>query len=568
MKQTLFATRQRAEELLREVVSIWRQSNQSEQLEGMENDPVFSLLINALAYKANEIENEIERLQEEVLESFTQMLVPYELCHAVPATTVVETFLQKDIPEVWVDSDSTFTLANSSFHFMPMLRSKVVNLSVASVIRMDARRWKVSLTFPHPLADLSGMTFLISNPNFHDLRVTIKGQAVPLTKPWDYANLPLSKDFSLDTMLYNQAQTFNGSTAWFDLFACQNVRLFCVTPHQGDRLIPFPTEKLDLVFEFFDIQDNFSFSKNDIHFNCIFLANVEKQSVQLSSTMPILRVADMPDSEEKPERQFLYLLRPSDDQLFAKEQILVRRIAADRFNASSLIRLIHCLIDKFSSDFYAFQQFTGLRDGKTVYELYEQIYSIIEETGKLASTPVPGIYLMLKKQPKRGGNDAVSLNLSYLMSGGATVNASLNRNSLLVAPPEFQTTETKQVVDPQPGKNEIQGADAQSSLSRYYMITNDRLVTPADIKIFCYNELLTRYAVVSDMIQQIRVQQRPSPDRYHCGYEIMVDIQLHNNPFIKRSFADKIPAVESLLEKKIEVRSTHIYPIHVTMTIV
>ena len=130
MKQTLFATRQRAEELLREVVSIWRQSNQREQLEGMENDPVFSLLINALAYKANEIENEIERLQEEVLESFTQMLVPYELCHAVPATTVVETFLQKDIPEVWVDSDSTFTLANSSFHFMPMLRSKVVNLSV------------------------------------------------------------------------------------------------------------------------------------------------------------------------------------------------------------------------------------------------------------------------------------------------------------------------------------------------------------------------------------------------------------------------------------------------------
>ena len=67
MKQTLFATRQRAEELLREVVSIWRQSNQSEQLEGMENDPVFSLLINALSYKANEIENEIERLQEEVL---------------------------------------------------------------------------------------------------------------------------------------------------------------------------------------------------------------------------------------------------------------------------------------------------------------------------------------------------------------------------------------------------------------------------------------------------------------------------------------------------------------------
>jgi hypothetical protein len=42
---------------------------------------------------------------------------------------------------------------------------------------------------------------------------------------------------------------------------------------------------------------------------------------------------------------------------------------------------------------------------------------------------------------------------------------------------------------------------------------------------------------------------------------------LADNSFIKRSFADKIPQVEILLQKMIEVRSTNIYPILVNIMI-
>lgn len=54
MKQTIFETRQRAEELLREAINIWQQSDDNDKLEGLENDPILKLMITALAYQVNE----------------------------------------------------------------------------------------------------------------------------------------------------------------------------------------------------------------------------------------------------------------------------------------------------------------------------------------------------------------------------------------------------------------------------------------------------------------------------------------------------------------------------------
>jgi hypothetical protein len=63
------------------------------------------------------------------------------------------------------------------------------------------------------------------------------------------------------------------------------------------------------------------------------------------------------------------------------------------------------------------------------------------------------------------------------------------------------------------------------------------------------------------------VRRRQQMDYRDCGYEIVVEILLADNSFVKRSFADKIPQVEILLQKMIEVRSTNIYPILVSIQI-
>ena len=124
MKQTIFETRQRADELMREAINIWRQSAQSDFLEGLEDDPVMSLIMTALAYQMKETVSEYEHMKAEVLEEYAQLLTPYEIGHATPATAVVEGVLQdikgyfehKTNGKVVVKYDD-FTLKDHEFGF-------------------------------------------------------------------------------------------------------------------------------------------------------------------------------------------------------------------------------------------------------------------------------------------------------------------------------------------------------------------------------------------------------------------------------------------------------------------
>ena len=123
------------------------------------------------------------------------------------------------------------------------------------------------------------------------------------------------------------------------------------------------------------------------------------------------------------------------------------------------------------------------------------------------------------------------------------------------------------LADPMPGFDELQSLDAQNTLARYYLITNDRIVTPADIKVLCYNELAGRFGIMNDMVERIKVRQVQHAERNHCGFETQVFITLKDNPYIRRSFQDKIPMTELTLQKMIEVRSTNVFPVQVTIEI-
>ena len=167
MKQTIFENKQRAEELMQEAIRIWRSSDQQEairiwrssdhpdQLEGIEQDPVFSLLLTALAYQSNELENELDHMKSEVLEEFSRMLVSYEVGHAIPATAVVQATLQPNLPNLELTQEHIFTLTDTEASFIPLLKTRVLNVTTRSIVRMDGRRWKVSLKSDSPIADLS-----------------------------------------------------------------------------------------------------------------------------------------------------------------------------------------------------------------------------------------------------------------------------------------------------------------------------------------------------------------------------------------------------------------------------
>ena len=558
MRQNIFNTRQRAEEIIKEAVAIWQRGFNSEQLEGIEQDPVFSLFMTALAYQANEIDNEIEQLQEEILDELTRLLIPYEKTHPLPATALVEARLDDRIPELTLDQSCGFILPDTDYTFIPILKTRAINAEIQSVVRIDNRRWKVGLKLKGAVKQLSGMTFLVGNPHFHDLKLYANGAMLPLVKPWDYSDLPLNECFSIDNMVYNKSLTYQASNTWFDLFAQQNARLFYIDSYKGSDI---PFDKQELIFEFIGIDDQFTFDKEQLSLNATILANVTQHSVTLSSNSPITRL-----SGENNRQQFLHLIAPNDNQLYHETPIEIRRVATDRFNAERLTRLASTLVSRFSSDYYAFQKIEVLREGKFMEQFYTLLKKISDGLSKSSSELTSSLYLLLRND--RGFHPKeVSLQVNYLTTDGSSVNSDLNAKSNFAPLANTYIQSVRQLANPMPGYDEIQSENAQDNLARYYMITNDRIVTPADVKILCYNELERRFGITSEMIAGIKVKQAQKAERHHYGFETRVYISLTDNAYIKRNFTDKIPMTELILQKMIEVRSTNVFPVVVNIEV-
>ncbi len=564
MKQTIFEIRQQAEELIKEAVAIWRQSNQNDMLEDIETDPVFSLMLTALAYQLNNIDSDIERFKQEVLDEYSKILVPYSMGHAIPATAVISTNLQDGIPSVTINDQMAFTLQGTSFQFIPLLETQVLGAKISYIQRLDSRRWKVTMDFKTPITDLSGFSFAITNPNFKDLKVTIGKKPVPLHYPWDYADLPLNKSFGLDTILYKKEPTFSAPSIWFDLFAKQNIRMFCIKKHKPDAFINYDADQIDFVFEFIGITDDFEFDRSHLALNPILLINAVPHSVDLSASTPIIRVTGHNIEKDEETEQFMHLTRPAENQLYGEMSVDVRTVAADRFNRGSLLKLLNSLILKFDTDYYAFQQITERYTEPVVKQIRDGLQKLQKACLEDPSSNISGTYLMLRQEEIAANKDA-SIQVNYLMTNGAFVNPSLTENSTFSLPTGLEASETRQLTSPVPGSNELTDKKMQDSMARYYFITNDRIVTNADMKAFCYHELMTRYSISSDIIENISIHPQLQEGRNNCGYEIWIDIIICDTPFIKRHFSDKIPQAELFIQKMIEVRSTSLYPIQVNI---
>lgn len=565
MKQTIFETKQRAEELLREAMNIWRQSDDNERLEGLENDPILKIMITALAYQANETISDLEAMKTEVLEEYAQLLTPYEVGHAVPATAVVTTAPQDAVTDFELNSQSVFTLSGSNYRFLPLLKTRILNVKVDSFVRIDGRRWKVTFHVNKPIKDISGFAFAVKNMSFHDIQVNLNRQPLMIAKPWDYSELPLTDCFGLDTLIYNRSKTYEASTVCLDLFARQNTRIFVIRPSKSSSF-DVETESFDLVFEFSGINDRFVFDKENLIINPVVLVNAELHTTTLSGQAPIVRVGGYDKNDEQVNLQFLHAIRPPEEQLYGNSLIEVRRVAADRFNQGRLVKLLNMVIARYHADYYAFQDMKGISSDKTMQALQEILSRLVESAKKDQLRRVPGIYLILRDTKLFKSKDG-SVEVSYLTTAGAGVNASLNIDSSFNVPAGLSAVQTRQIANPVMGSDWITEESALASISRYYITTNDRIVTPADIKLFCYNELLTRYGIVRDMVRRLTVSRRQQMERNGPGYEMVVEIMLAGNPFVKRSLAEKVSQVEILIQKMIEVRSTNIYPVVVMIQI-
>ena len=563
MKQTLFETRERANELMREALGIWRQSNQSDQLDGIEKDPVFSLLMNALAYQENEIDSDISRLKQQILEDFARLMTPFEVGHPIPASTVVQTLPDNPMACVDINKDSVFKLENR-YSFIPLFKSKVINAEIGNVERIDGRRWKVGINFKYPVSNLSGFCFATHDIDYKSLSIKFNGTKLHLIRPWNYTELPFTEYFSPESLTYNHGEYYSGSMLPMDIFVRQNVRMFWVDDFELSES-KNGNNKAELIFEFTGIGENFIFDESKLLLNTVFLVNVEVKEVSLSSRNPIARIAGYSDSQnEKTTQQFLQLIRPSNEQIFSSTELEVRRVSGDRFNQGELVKLLTNIVNKYHTDFYAFQNLEEMKSDRLIYNFQELLSKMIKVTKKERARDIGGVYLLLHDH-KRMKDPDFSITITYLTTTGEEVNGDFKQDSVFQVPENLSFNATKQITSPVPGSDEVSIEAVNKSLLRYYMLTADRIVTPADIKLFCKTELERRYGLNEEVVKHIKVSHRQTRGNNGVGYEINVDIQLTGSPIVKRSLSGKLPFIEVVLQKMMEVRSTGIYPIRVNI---
>lgn len=563
MEQTAFDTRQRAAELLQEAAAIWRQSAHSDQLEGLERDPIFSLLITAVAYQANETDSDIERLKQDVLEEYTRLLTPYESGHPIPATAVVEAALQSDVAEMVLTEQSTFFLENTKYQFIPLLRQRIINATVSNMIRLDGRRWKVTLQFLYPVKDLTGMTFAILDTRFQDVKVTLNDNLMRMVKPWNYADMPLQPSFATESLLYNKAQMYNAALAGLDLFARQNVALFSIKKFLSDSVIPVETSTIELVFDFKGVPDDFVFDKSHFVLNPVLLVNAKVSTATLSSATPIIRITGYTLGNPE-ESQLMHLVPPAKEQLFGKTPVEVRRISSDRFNQASLMKLMNSLTTKFHSDYYSFLDMRANGLSEVIRNMQDGLLKLSRAIRQEQLHSMPGVYLLINRD-FLAETQNISLDISYVTTNGAAVNNSLSSDSRFIPPVGLNGSAMRLIADPTSGFDEVNDTEKLQNLARYQLVTNDRIVTPADMKILCYTELMNRYSIAPSMVSDMTVSHRQQIDKADCGYAFWVNIRLQDNPFVRRSFSDKIPQAEMFLQKRMEVRSSCIQPIYVNI---
>ena len=548
MKATSFETRQRAEELTRDAIAIWRQSEREDKLEGIENDPVFNILLTAMAHQANEMDAEIERLKNEVYDDISSMLVPYGVSGAMPATAAVSLVPENGQRTVAVDAGTPFTLSESPFSFLPLLNGTALSVEAGAPVRMDGRRWQMPLSFYAPLNKLSGWTFAISGKSFRDLKLSIEGREVALIKPWELSELPFTEPFSLDSKLYSHSPLYENSMLCLDLFARHNIALFCVRDFELDQ----PADSLNAVFEFSGIDNDFALTRSSFVPNANILVNAQIGSVDLDGSNPIYRLDE--------GKALMHLIRPSDDQIFAGKRIIVRRAGADRFNENSLVALLKCLVNKFDSDFYAFKGYSRMEIDDSISKLRMLIGRLQQQLQKQDVPSIKGTYLILKPNEK---GEFPSLNQHFLMTDAEACNAVLKQAATFNAP---LFAPVQQIALPVPAFSPLLSRDSLMEMARYQMTTNSRIVTPSDVKVFCRTFLLMRYGIAGEMIRSVSVATRPDAGS-PTGYSVFADIVLNDNPFILRSLSGKKEAIAMMMEKMLWVRSSGIYPIKLTINI-
>ena len=573
MTQEEYDIQMQVDNLMQKVLESWKRegkwegNNPNSPFYGFEKDPLLRILITAFVYQTNGLNANIQNLEKETISDFQSTLLPYQLTQAVPAFTMIKTAKNaNDKNDVFCDETTTFLVKKESlrikelFPFHPLFKTKILGASVNGVTKIASDKWNVNIDVTDEQSDLSCFGFVVNGLRYSDLNVYWNNEKLPLIKPWEFDRYPKTSWFTESNLAYNKSLMFGGSTMWHDLWSELNVNYYMIAPsfHR-----PIDSDMINFVFEFSGMSKPFNFEAENLVFNSFPALNVVKKDFVLSNAEPILKLATEPEfDEDEPNNVkkiadnsmennhpdfFMNLIMNPNSSLDDLDKFSLRRFGAERFNINELMRLADELALRYESDFYAFQKIHKMQNTEKIRRLDIVLKDIIEV---IANNPTPrtGVYAVLKH-----GKLEVNTNiqLSALFTDGAYSN-DIDLFSEVMPPKSFDKKETRLLFKTFGGKDEVIDKDEKMFLAKYYARTNDRIVTRADLKAFCFR-YFTQNGIADALLDVTSVIERKGGEATQH-----VTLQLKND-FVRNR--EDIPMLVDRLRKLILVRSVNMIPI-------
>jgi hypothetical protein len=573
MTQEDYDIQNQVDNLMQKVLESWKRegkwdgNNPNSPFYGFEKDPLLRILLTAFVYQTNGLKSDIQNIEKDLIGEFQNAILPYQLTQAIPAFTMIKTAkADDDKDEAFCDESTPFLVKKESlrvkeyFPFHPLFRTKIIGMNVNGVTKIASDKWNVNIDVNDTDADLSYFGFLVNGLKYSDLNVYWNNEKLPLIKPWEYDRFPKTAWFADANIAYNKSLLFGDETRWHDLWAELNVNYYMVAPtlHR-----PIDSDMINFVFEFVGMSKPFNFDAENLVFNCLPALNVVKKDFQLSNNEPIAKLAIEPDFEETEESTvrmvnsslaknshpdfFMNLIKNSNLTLDDWNRVSLRRFGCERFNLDELVRLANQLSNRYESDFYAFQKIHKMQNVDKIRRLdivLKDIIGVISNT----ATPKTGVYAILN----RGNADVqTNIQLSALFTDGAYSN-DIDVFSEVMPPKTFDKQETRLLFKTFGGKDEVVDKDEKNMLAKYYARTNDRIVTRADIKAFCFR-YFTQNGFGDALLDVTSVIERK--DELVTQH---VTLQLKND-FVRDR--EDIPMLIDRLKKLIQVRSINLIPV-------
>lgn len=547
----------------------WEGNNPNSPFYGFEKDPLLRILVTAFVYQTNGLKADIQNLEKETIGDLQSTLLPYQLTQAIPAITMIRTAKSPtDKNDVFCDETTTFLVKKESlrvkelFPFHPLFRTKILGATVNGVTKIASDKWNVNIDITDEQSDLSYFGFIVNGLKYSDLNVYWNNEKLPLIKPWEFDRYPKTPWFKESNMAFDKAIVFGGETLWHDLWAELNVNYYMVAPTFRR---PIDSDMINFVFEFSGMSKPFNFEAENLIFNSFPALNVVKKDFNLSNSEPIIKLTIEPEYDEDEQVVvkkiadssvennhqdfFMNLIMNPNSSLDDLDKFSLRRFGSERFNINELVRLATQLSVRYESDFYAFQKIHKLQNTEKIRRLDIVLKDIIDV---IVNTNVPrtGVYAVLK----RGAIDTgTSIQLSALFTDGAYSN-DIDVFSEVMPPKSFDRKETRLIFKTFGGKDEVIDKDEKTMLAKYYVRTNDRIVTRADLKAYCFR-YFTQNGIGDALLDVTSVIERENGEaKQHVTLQLKSD-------FVRSR--EDIPMLIDRLRKLILVRCVNFIPLTV-----